>query len=211
MELLEVGIPMVEEMNKKLFFTSFGLNTKLGFNLISQEILEMGNVSGKKIVLFNEPYFSVENMLVMACEYMGFKKDNIILSTDSFLKEKLKGCDFIYCGEGCTFEMLSILRAKGLVELFQREVLMGNAVYIGASAGAIIGGKSIEEPACYFDRNDIKVTNYSAMEFVDGIIFPHFSKQMLQDYKNTYPEITQKYNNIYYVENDGILILDIKK
>lgn len=194
---------------KRLIFSSYGLNTKRGFRLINQAILEMGNVSEKKIVLFNEPYFSVENMLVMACEHMGFKKNNIILSTESSFKEKLSGCDFLYCGEGCTFEMLSILRERGLIELFQREVLMGNAVYIGASAGAIIAGKSIEEPAYYFDRNEKRITDCSALGFVDGIVLPHFNKEMLEEYKNTHPEIMSKYNNVYYVEDDGMLILDI--
>lgn len=59
-------------------------------------------------------------------------------------KEVLE-CDIYYCGEGNTFEKLSILRERGLDSIIKEGFKTGNKIYIGCSAGAAIAGVSVEE------------------------------------------------------------------
>ena len=71
-------------MKNKLIFTSYGLTTKEGQNLIGKEL---------------RPYELEEN---------------IILSGHQMSNQEVLECDIYYCGEGNTFEELSILRERGL-------------------------------------------------------------------------------------------------
>lgn len=193
--------------NNKLILTSYGLTTKIGRKLIGKE-LEHYDLAEKKIFLFHEPHYSIETMLVEACLRLGFQKKNIILSGQQKNNEEVLECDFYYCTEGNTFEVLALMRERGLDLVIKDGFADGNKIYIGCSAGAAIAGVSIEEVKG-FDRNFIGMTDFSGLGLFDGIIIPHYTATELKCYINSRPGIKEKYKHIYFVENEKSLVLDV--
>lgn len=194
-------------MNNKLILTSYGLTTGIGRKLISKE-LKAYNLAGKKIFLFHEPHYSIESMLIEACLNLGFKKENIVLSGQQKSYQDVLECDIYYCTEGNTFEVLSILRERGLDSVIKEGFKKGNKIYIGCSAGAAIAGVSIEEVKD-FDRNFIGMVDFEGLNLFDGIIIPHYTKSELKRYISNSPGIEEKYNRILSVSNEKSLVLEV--
>lgn len=191
---------------KKLIFTSYGLTTAVGRKLIKAEIKKDGDLENKRIFLFHEQHYSIENMLVEACLRMGFKKENIVLSGQQKSNDELLTMDYIYVTEGNTFEIMALLRERGLDSVIQEAFRRGSA-YIGASAGAMIAGVSIEE-ALSFDLNFAQMNDFAGLCLFDGVIIPHYTKEELKRYIKNSPGIEEKYKNIYSVADDKSLVLE---
>lgn len=194
-------------MNNKLILTSYGLTTAIGRRLIGKE-LKGCDLSNRKIFLFHEPHYSIEAMLVESCLNLGFKQDNIILSGQQTSNQEVLECDFYYCTEGNTFEVLSLLRERGLDSVIKEGFKKGNKTYIGCSAGAAIAGMSIEEVK-NFDRNYVGMVNFTGLGLFDGIIIPHYTKSELKHYISNSPGIKEKYNMILSVSNEKSLVLEL--
>ena len=194
-------------MNNKLVLTSYGLTTNIGRKLIRKELTGY-DLEDKKIFLFHEPYFSIEQMLVEACLDLGFKKKNIILSGQQRTNQDVLECDIYYCSEGNTFEVLSLMREYGLDSVIKQGFRNGNKIYIGASAGAAIAGVSIEEVKG-FDRNFVNMVSFEGLGLFDGIIIPHYTKQELNRYIEKNLNIEKKYNIILSVSNETSIVLEV--
>lgn len=194
-------------MNNKLILTSYGLTTGIGRKLIGKELKEY-DLADKKIFLFHEPHYSIETMLIEACLNLGFKKENIVLSGQQKSYQDVLECDIYYCTEGNTFEVLSILRERGLDSVIKEGFKKGNKIYIGCSAGAAIAGVSIEEVKD-FDRNFIGMVDFEGLNLFDGIIIPHYTKSELKCYISNSPGIEEKYNQILSVSNEKSLVLEV--
>lgn len=198
---------MEKDRKNKLILTSYGLTTKIGRILIGKE-LSGYNLEKKKIFLFHEPHYSIEPMLIAACLNIGFKKENIILSGQQRSSQEILDCDFYYCTEGNTFEVLSLLRERGLDSVIKQGFEKGNKFYIGCSAGAAIAGVSIEEIKD-FDRNFVRMTDFTGLGLFEGIIIPHYTKDELNGYISNRPGIEEKYNRILSVSNEESLVLEV--
>lgn len=194
-------------MYNKLILTSYGLTSKIGRELI-EKALSKYDLTDKKIFLFHEPYYSIEPMLFAACQKLGFAKENIILSGQQKNQKEILACDFYYCTEGNTFEVLALLREHGLDRAIKAGFEMGNKVYIGCSAGAAIAGVSIEEIKD-FDRNTVGMTDYKGLELFDGIVIPHYTKAELKRYISNRPELKGKYKKILSVSNEKSVVLEV--
>ena len=194
-------------MINKLILTSYGLTTGIGRKLIGKELRDC-YLAEKRIFLFHEPYFSIEAMLVGACLNLGFKKENIILSGQQKSNQDVLACDIYYCTEGNTFEVLSILRERGLDSVIREGFKTGNKIYIGCSAGAAIAGVSIEEIKD-FDRNFVGMVDFTGLSLFDGIIIPHYTKSELKRYISNSPGIEDKYNLILSVSNEKSVVLNV--
>ncbi len=191
----------------KIILTSYGLTTSIGRTLIAKE-LENDNLADKRIFLFHEPHYSIERILKNACIALGFQPKNIILSGQQKSDAEILTVDYLYCTEGNTFEVMSLLRERGLDDIFVKAFENG-ATYIGASAGAVIAGVSIEE-AIYFDRNFVRMSDFRGLGLFDGIVIPHYTKEELKKYMENNSGIEMKYNRIYSVENEKSLVLQGK-
>ena len=102
--------------------------------------------------------------MIEACEELGFKKENIILSGHQKSMHEVLECNFNYCTEGNTYEVLSLLRERGLVSVIREGFKQGNKVYIGCSVGAAIAGVTIEKIGA-MDRNFVKMTDFEGLGF----------------------------------------------
>lgn len=194
-------------MGGKLICTSHGLSTSVGRKLIGKEISRETDLSSKKIFLFCEPYYSIEPIVVDACINMGFKMENIFLSTQCRL-DRILTADYIYLTEGNTFEILSILRERGIDKVI-KEACKNGVTFIGASAGALIAGVSIEE-AFSFDRNYVGLRDYNGLALFDGIVLPHYTKAEMKEYIKNTPGIEDRYKRLFSVANDKILVLEME-
>lgn len=192
---------------KRLILTSYGLTSIVGRKLIQNELAKDGDLREKRIFLFHEPYYSIERPLLNACLSMGFKEENIIFSGQQRSDEDLLTVDYVYITEGNTFEIMSLLREHGLVEVIKKAVENG-ATYIGASAGAMITGNSIEE-ALSFDRNFVCLDDFTGLGLLDGtVVIPHYTKKELNRYIRNTPGMKVRYKHIYSIPNTGILVLE---
>ncbi len=194
-------------MKNKLVLTSYGLTTRNGRKIIGKELAGY-TLENKKIFLFHEPYYSTEYMLVEACLNLGFKKENIILSGHQRTNEDVLECDIYYCTEGNTFEVLSLMRERGLDNVIKEAFKNGNKIYIGASAGASIAGVSIEEIKD-FDRNYVNMVNFDGLGLFDGIIIPHYTKAELKCYIKNNPGIEGKYKMILSISNEKSVVREV--
>ena len=194
-------------MNNKLVLTSYGLTTEVGRKHIRKELANY-DLSNKSIFLFYEPNYSIGKILLDVCCEFGFKKENIILSGHNDDFSKIVQCDFYYCTEGNTFEVLSFMREKNVDKAICKGFEYGNKVYIGASAGAAIAGINIEEIKD-FDRNSVGMDEFSGLGLFDGIIIPHYTKAELKRYINNTPGIENKYKKIISVSNNRCVVLEI--
>ncbi len=151
-------------------------------------------------------YFYFMNPI--ACVKLGFKLENIILSGTQKSNQDILECDICYCTEGNTFEVLSLMREHGIDTLIKEGFKKGNKVYIGCSAGASIAGVSIEEIKA-FDRNFVRMDDFTGLGLFDGIIIPHYTKDELKNYICNNPGIEEKYKMILSVANDKSLVIDV--
>ena len=131
-------------MGSRLILTSCGLNTTLGRKLIKKELRKDGDLSNKRIFVFHEPYYFLEASILKGCEELGFREENVIISNENWKDELQGSMDYVYVTEGNIFEIMKMLRERGLDTIIS-EFVRSDATYIGASAGAMIAGVSIQE------------------------------------------------------------------
>ena len=160
-------------MKGKVILTSFGLTTRVGCELLGTELKKDGDFSDKVIYLFYEPYNLLDEMFMRSCQKIGFQNKNILVSHKDAWPEDRK-IDYVFVGEGNTFESMRLLRDKGLFDSIRKACLEGGATYLGASAGAIIAGKNIS-CARLFDKEEVRLEEWEkeGLGLVEGIIFPH--------------------------------------
>ena len=194
-------------MKNRLILTSYGLTTKVGKRLIGKALAEY-DLSDKKIFLFHEPYYSIEPMLVNSCLELGFRKENVVLSGQQKNSAEIMDCDIYYVTEGNVFEVMSLLRERGLDVLLRKAFQEGSKIYLGASAGAMIAGVSIEQGRC-LDDNFLRMREYEGLGLFDGIILPHYTKAELKRYINCNPDIVNKYPLIVSVADTRSLVMEV--
>ena len=105
---------------------------------------------------------------------LGIKRENITeykignpLDIDQY--------DIMYMLGGNTIHLMYMINKYHFGE-FIKEFLKRGKIYIGSSAGSQVLGNSIE--TCVpFNRNDVNMTDFTALGLVNGIIIPHANKR----------------------------------
>ncbi len=191
---------------KKIIVTSYGLTSKIGRKLIAKELKKDSDLHNKKVFLFHEPYYSIEDILVNVCAEIGFQRENVMVVDSAKAVQQVEVADYIYITEGNIFKILDRIRKYGITEAIKEAVERG-CVYIGASAGAMLAGTSVEE-ALNMDENRTLLDDFTALELYDGLILPHYEKNELKRYIANSPGITKRYKNIVSIANDEIRVLE---
>ena len=193
---------------KKIIVTSYGLTSKIGRKLIAKELKKDTDLHSKKIFLFHEPYYSIEDILINVCVDIGFQRETVMVVDSAKAVQQVEAADYIYVTEGNTFKILDRIRIHkcGIMESIKAAVERG-CVYIGASAGAMLAGTSVEE-ALNMDENRTLLDDFTALGLYDGLILPHLEKSELKRYIANSPGITKRYKNIVSVANDEIRVLE---
>ena len=188
---------------KKIYLTSRGLNTIQGRKMI-QSALPDEDRSRRRILLITMAEYEINDILAAACMDMGFSADNVVIYDRYHHVDLRKEFHYIYVSEGNTFEILYMMKRHGLVPLILDSMRKG-AVYIGSSAGAMIAGTDI----CLakdFDRNFVRMTDFTALELFEGTVIPHYTKEQFERYYDKLGNYwKERYQQIYYVPDDGII------
>ena len=116
--------------------------------------------------------------------------------------------DMIYMMGGNTFYLLKKIRDTKF-DIKLKEVINNGLIYVGSSAGSIILGNTIELALAY-DKNDVKITDFTGLRLVDGIIVPHANRkqEFIKEKKEQYED------KIYAIYDEhGIIVnnYDIKE
>ena len=109
--------------------------------------------------------------------------------------------DIIYMLGGNTFYLLDMIRKYNFDKTI-KDFIDSGKVYIGSSAGSSILGKTIEI-ALPFDKNKVNMTDYTGLNMVDGLIYPHCNQY--EDYINNIKETSKDKLYLLY-DGDGIII-----
>lgn len=193
----------------KLILTSQGLNTKTGFQLI-QHVICKEDHSNQRILIITRHKYHISESLIVACEKLGFIRDNIVLF-DGETHTNVEGFfDYIYVSEGNVFEMLYDIQRFQLIPYVRQLVEDQGTIYIGSSAGAALAGTDVKMVGMDFDVTPWELTDYRGFGLFSGTIVPHYhSLEEFQRYlKNTTEEEQDHYVNIYGVLQDGIIVMN---
>lgn len=116
----------------------------------------------------------------------------------------LHGVDALYVAAGSTFALLDALRANGAREVIMDRVRDGMP-YIGASAGSIVAGPTIEPLSLMDDPGDApELSNYDGMKLLSSVVIPH-ADGLLPPYPK---ELIQRTLERYGADHDLIPLRD---
>lgn len=197
---------------KPLLLTSRGIHTKVGEGLIHKHITPRLN---DKILMITIDDYGVNDLLTEAALRMGFAKENIevcgSIDKAAQIVKRNETFDFVYVGEGNTFEIQDMLNKGGLLLYLNSLVTKRGTCYIGSSAGAILAGQDIEL-AKDFDKNFSCVKDFKGVKLFSGTVIPHYEEEEFIRYCfNTDTETLQNYKELFFVANDQLLVWDMEK
>lgn len=96
--------------------------------------------------------------------------------TESQLLKILELKDIIFVEGGNTFYLLKAMRACNFEKVI-RKLLKKGKVYIGASAGSIVAGRTIETASWGGDENIVKLKNLRGLNLVPFNVFVHYKAE----------------------------------
>jgi dipeptidase E len=151
--------------------------------------------------------YGINEILRNACAEMGFQKSNIFIYDGESKVDTDITFQYVYVSEGNTFELLDMIKRQGVMEIIKQNFLQG-ACYIGSSAGAMIAGSDIRL-ALDFDRNFVRMEDFTSLGLFDGTVIPHYTKAQFRTY---YDQLSQDliagYHTIYSISNEGAVIIE---
>jgi len=110
---------------------------------------------------------------------MGFNVEEVDIEgkKEHEIMELLKLKDIIFVEGGNTFYLLKAMRACNFEKII-RKLLKDGKVYIGASAGSIVAGKTIQTAGWKnADKNIVGLTNLKGLNLVPFDIFVHYREE----------------------------------
>jgi dipeptidase E len=96
--------------------------------------------------------------------------------TESQVMKLLELKDIIFVEGGNTFYLLKSMRACNFEKVI-RKLLKQGKVYIGASAGSIVAGRTIKTAGWDGDKNAVKLKNLKGLNLVPFDIFVHYQPE----------------------------------
>lgn len=138
---------------------------------------------------------------------LGLKNIELWTEEDIRKNNDLQRFGGVYIGGGNTFYLLKELRESGFLQKLENLIRNNTPVY-GGSAGAIIHAKSIV-PALSADPNDVKLKDFSAMNFIRGYnLWCHYEPSMGAEVKRYQEKYGMKI--VALPENCGLYVTDKK-
>ena len=208
-----------------IILTSNGIQSKEGKKLIYKGIKQVfgdDNLADKTILVIHEDRMSrisgfmagvINNLLLI-----GFTRENIVVwhtngeDNDSVinfnhLKDKARQYDVIYVGEGKAVDMALELQADGIMSDIKYKVNNG-ALYIGASAGAMLAGKDVLL-AKYF-KEDIEGYIPVGLNLIkEAAVIPHLTSAEYKTFIRNLPDAEKnRYRKIYSVPEGKMLVIN---
>ncbi|MHB8160614.1 MAG: Type 1 glutamine amidotransferase-like domain-containing protein [Thermoleophilia bacterium] len=159
--------------------------------------------------VYEDPYFVREDRQRLT--KLGFVLEDIDLT--SGLKEKIiqqiSSVDAVFVAGGNSFYLMQQLIAKDVANDF-RQLLLEGLPYIGASAGAVICGPSLEpvrdldDPTAAPDLPDM-----SGLNLTSFVVLPHYGKEKyLPKYRKIISEFENQFLLVPIRDDQAVLVTE---
>ncbi len=120
--------------------------------------------------------------------------------------------DIILVNGGNTFYLLKYVKESGFDEVI-KQLINGNKIYIGVSAGSYIACPTIEQSHWkHQDRNDFGVTDLTGLNLVPFLLTAHFTEEVREDVEEgakttEYPVVALSDTQAVLVKDDSIKLV----
>jgi dipeptidase E len=154
---------------------------------------------------YEDPYFVKNDFERLA--KMGYEVTELDLLNTSQTAESLlaSDADAIFAAGGNTFYLLSLLKQTGFDEAIKNWI-KHDRLYIGASAGGVVLGPSLEPIVDIDDPSKALTLSYDSLAVTDIVVLPHYGKEK---YKARYHTIWDNFSSKFtleYLKDDEALI-----
>lgn len=191
--LTSAGMAMKEEI--------MGLLQKPAYNITVAFIITAAKPEG------NQDYVQ-KDWLIMK-EEMGFNIEEVDIEgkNESQVTKLLELKDIIFVEGGNTFYLLKAMRACNFGKII-RKLLKEGKVYIGASAGSIVAGRTIKtaDRLGTGSRDRFGVGNLKGLNLVNFDIVPHYTPEMADVIKKKFPWKWQRKRLRIITDEQAILV-----
>jgi len=145
-------------------------------------------------------------------EEMGFNIEEIDIEgkRESEVMKLLELKDIIYVEGGNTFYLLKAMRACNF-ERIMRKLLKQGKVYIGASAGSVVAGRTIKTAEWFGDENIVKLKNLKGLNFVPFDIFAHYGPEYTEIIKQKIPNPKKRAKNLRIITDEQAILVQGKE
>ena len=96
--------------------------------------------------------------------------------TEGELRTECAGFDAVFVTGGNTYYLLYHMQQSGFDKVVT-DLVHSGVVYIGSSAGSIVGCPSIETVGDADDPSVVPLSDYTALGLVDFVVVPHLNKE----------------------------------
>lgn len=142
---------------------------------------------------------------------LGYKIEEYTFTgkTSAQIKEKLSQTDILCVGGGNTYYLLEAIKKAKALKVIQQAVKKG-MIYVGASAGAVVATKSIENVGDFDDKSEApSLKSYDALNLIDLCLFVHWGSPDLEKDGSQTLKIIKKYfkrkEKIVFLRDDQYL------
>jgi len=163
-----------------------------------------------KYQLEDNPEYVNEDLLIM--KEVGFNVEEIDIEgkNSGQLMNMFQNKDIIFVAGGNAFHLLKIIRQTGFEKVIKKMLRRGK-VYIGASAGSIVAGKTIDTAGWIGDKNTSKLISLKGMNLVPFNIFVHYTPEYNGIIKKKLPWRWQRKNLKILTDEQAVLIQGFEK
>jgi len=142
-----------------------------------------------------------------AMKEMGFNVQEVDIEdkNEKELAEIFKLKDIIFVAGGNTFYLLKAMRKCNFKKVLKNFLKKGK-VYIGASAGSIVAGRTIKTAGWLGDENRVKLKNFKGLNLVPFDMFVHYQPEHAEIIKKKLPWKWQRRKLKILTDQQAILV-----
>jgi len=142
---------------------------------------------------------------------MGFNVEEVDIEgkTEAEVLKLLQVKDIIYVEGGNTFYLLKAMRGCNFDKVIKK-LLKEGKVYIGASAGSIVAGRTIKTAEWLGDKNIVKMKDFKGLNLVPFDIFVHYQPEHSEIIKKQIPDIKKRYKNLRIITDEQAILVQGK-
>jgi dipeptidase E len=143
---------------------------------------------------------------------LGFNVEEVDIEgkTEAELLKLLGIKDIIFVEGGNTFYLLKAMRDCNFEKVIKK-LLKEGKVYIGASAGSIVAGRTIRTAEWLGDENIVRMKNFKGLNLVPFDIFVHYLPENAEIIKSKIPNLKKRYKNLKILTDDQALLIQGKE
>jgi dipeptidase E len=161
-----------------------------------------------------EAYAEAYGKFAASMVSLGIYSTRLCDSPEFFSKFELSEFGGIYCAGGNTFRLLKTLRDCGADKKI-KDYLHAGGVWIGSSAGAIIGGADIQ-PIIFMDANAVLLEDTRGLDMMNGFsTIAHYgnaaSEQRNSEWYAAVDLLAKKYNKLVALSEEAAIVIEENK